>query len=592
MSGFSLLKSTGAVDAEGVNDGLWDTVCEMCHKPVGFSNARQCAHCIARGDPASGSYCITCEVEDCKSRRYCSVHSSCWDQHLPRHHKLAERYQQIDPLSQLFVRAVTHSESNVEKVRQVHEQDENARWINVRRNEAGRLEFYISDRFMKACCYSPSGENETSNAYPNLVSFVGDTSVGKSTLVRAMLMLGQSSSLNPILTDSYLSGKLDRLIEVFWEKGYGPVTRSANIEHLTHPTTSGIRLYPDTGSGIFDEVNKMPFGAKDATQYPILFSDCEGFGAGEALTNAERMEFDPPGLESLERTSTHQRNSRQTTSTWKVLKSPSKSSKAGSSGKAWIDLFYAKFLYAMSDVIVFVTKDDQKIQVDLTLVLERAAMAVRKSVNDPSQKTLIIVRHISFRHEPALYNENELERLYLRGHLNLWDDSPILSEFVDTYNRYQDKTERQITSNESLYKVLFHNIRCCYIPQAREVAERPQELYIQYRKLRQLVDLSVREGIKLRERALMKFNVPQKSHIIDLAFAHFSSSEMPLDFHLVAREAISNSKYAPEHFANFLRHIEHFGKNDTTKRMVFDVMALSLVVWVQRNFDACKSTSS
>ena len=422
------------------------------------------------------------------------------------------------------------------------------------------------------------------------MSFVGDTSVGKSTLVRAMLMLGQSSSLNPILTDSYPSGKLDALIEVLWEKGYGtygPVTRSANIEHLTDPTTSGVRLYPDTGRGIFDEVNKMPLSTKEAAQYPILFSDCEGFRAGEALTNAERMESDP-GLESLERTSTHERNSRQSTSTWEVLISPPKSSKAGSSGKAWIDLFYAKFLYAMSDVIVFVTKSDQMIQFDLTRVLEWAAMAVRKSVDDPSQKTLIIVRHISFRHEPALYNENELERLYLREHPNLWEDSRILSEFVDTYNRYQDKTERHITSNESLYKVLFHNIRYCYIPQARVVAGRPQELYIQYRKLRQLVDLSVREGIKLRERALMKFNVPQKSHIIDVAFAHFSRSEMPLDFHLVAREAISNSKSAPGHFANFLRHIEHFGKNDTTKRMIFDVMALSLFVWVQRNFDSCK----
>lgn len=130
------------------------------------------------------------------------------------------------------------------------------------------------------------------------MSFVGDTSVGKSTLVCAMLMSGRSSSLNPILADSYLSGKLDSLIEeVFWEKGYGSVTRSANIEHLSDPTTFGVRLYPDIGSGMFEEVNKMPFGAKDAAQYPILFSDCEGFGAGEALTNAERMEFDP-GLES------------------------------------------------------------------------------------------------------------------------------------------------------------------------------------------------------------------------------------------------------------------------------------------------------
>lgn len=61
--------------------------------------------------------------------------------------------KKIDPLSQLLVRVVTHSESNIEKVRRLHEQDQNARWIKVRRNEAGRPEVYIWDRFMKACCY-------------------------------------------------------------------------------------------------------------------------------------------------------------------------------------------------------------------------------------------------------------------------------------------------------------------------------------------------------------------------------------------------------------------------------------------------------
>ena len=168
MSDFSLLKSTEAGDAEGVTDRLFDTVCDWCQKPGGFSNARQCSLCMMKGDPSSGSFCITCEEEDCRSRRFCSVHISCWDQHLPQLHKLAERHQQIDPLSQLFVRIVMHSESNVEKVRRVHEQDENARWIKVRRNEAGRAEFYLWDRFTKACCYSRQARTRPQTLIPVL----------------------------------------------------------------------------------------------------------------------------------------------------------------------------------------------------------------------------------------------------------------------------------------------------------------------------------------------------------------------------------------------------------------------------------------
>jgi hypothetical protein len=90
----------------------------------------------------------------------------------------------------------------------------------------------------------------------------------------------------------------------------------------------------------------------------------------------------------------------------------------------------------------------------------------------------------------------------------------------------------------------------------------------------------------------MKFNASQLSDIIDIVFEHFSVSQQPLVFHLAAQRAMSNPEPTLGHFANFLRHSEHFANDDSINRMIFDVIAISLVVWTQRNFSACKIASA
>jgi hypothetical protein len=76
----------------------------------------------------------------------------------------------------------------------------------------------------------------------------------------------------------------------------------------------------------------------------------------------------------------------------------------GSHGKEGAELFYARFLYAFSDVVVFVTKEDQRLQEDMQRVLEWAVSAVDKSVNHLAQKTLIIVRNMANHHATEFYD--------------------------------------------------------------------------------------------------------------------------------------------------------------------------------------------
>ncbi len=311
-------------------------------------------------------------------------------------------------------------------------------------------------------------------------------------------------------------------------KGSGmPVPRSGNIEHKTDPTTLGVHLYHDEGprrdvSG--DLADQRQCETSHLDKFPLLMADCEGFRAGTATTNAgryldeEAANDDAAGL----------------------IKLPITASCYGENGKDGIDLFYARVLYAVSDVIVYVTKSDQTIQADLTQVLEWASAAVDKSYNQPSRKTLIIVRNMEkapFDSQTGSYSNEDLERLYLRnfGSKKLWHDSPILSDFVKKHNLMVDD---RIQDNDQLYKALFHEIRCCFIPDKGESDASPAraaEVFAHFKALRRQIEFAAEEERRLKSRGFAQYNVPTMSYILSKVFEHFRMSGEPLDFYRAAR---------------------------------------------------------
>jgi hypothetical protein len=495
-------------------------------------------------------------------------------------------HQIPNPFPSLFVEAVIHSERNESTLQDLHERDKLARWFSVKTNAEGP-ELWLYDRFVRLCDPDRTGNHDTENQYPTFVSFIGNTSAGKSTIVRAMLLLGLLNSSGEA-SDSPGTKSLDLVREAKEGKRHMPVPRSGNTNHMTDPTTFGVHLYPDKDPATdlgecSPNSHSLQTTASSAAKFPLLFADCEGFGAGTATTTAMRL------------TEWQEEEECAMSGNPGIVKLPITAPCYSNGSKTGIDLFYARILYAISDVIVFVTTSDQTIKADLIRVLEWASTAVRKSYNQSSRKTLIIVRNMERASSESKYDPETLERLYLRnfGGQKLWTDSPILSSFVEEHNVLASP-ELIIQDNDGLYNALFQKIKCCFIPDRGLHGVFPksaQDMYQHFNALRNHIKVAAEEEQRLRSREFSQYNVPAMSHILGQVFEHFRTSEDPLNFFLAARRDNPNPRNISQHIANFLRLALEPTELTVSgiEEMVVDAASLMFLVYVQRTHSDRKS---
>jgi energy-coupling factor transporter ATP-binding protein EcfA2 len=472
-------------------------------------------------------------------------------------------------LQQLFIQAVIHSETSTEKLKQLHDRDVLARWFKIGQSRPHPT-LRVYDRFGPLCDPGRSGNSKTTNTFPSFVSFIGKSGAGKSTLVRAMILLGMLKHPGLLANNdgSNNSSNLDQIeafTKILSSHREVPATRSGNIEHLTDPTTLGVHLYQD-GRG-----SSASQGAQDSF---ILFADCEGFFAGPAQTNAERLTSPEGGSSPSQEAPANLLYQAEVTA-------PSYTQE----GQHSVELFYARFLYAISDVVIFVTNEDQTIKQGIMNVLEWAAAAVFNSVNNPSRKTLIVVRNMALGHNRELYGDGFLAKLYLDNATNLWEHSDKLMKFVTEYNSRQDQFGKHIYENRDLYNVLFDDIICCCIPHVKDVeGQYDDELFKQYQQLRTRIDGASQRARSLRSRSWMQYNVPSLSHILLKAFEHFRASDKPFDFYKAARKDSPNPQSSSNHIANFLRlAFDSDCDPMKIKEMIPAVIALSFITWFVRN---------
>jgi hypothetical protein len=469
----------------------------------------------------------------------------------------------VDPLQRLYVDAVTYSEKNVSVQEKFHEQDRIAQWFTIKSDILGTgvSRLSVTDRFRHLCNPGALPKEYSSRQFPGFVSFIGDTGIGKSTLLRAMILMGH---LDPSGTqyredEIHLEDKIAGLRNALAQNAYGPVSRSGSTSQMTNPTSFGVHLYRDIPA----PTNNQADGSQFSRDTPILFADCEGFRAGHALTNAELADSRAPSP-SL------------------IIDLPITAKSYGKDGKDGIDLFYARFLYTVSDVVVLVMDGDTKFFPTMQRLVEWAASAVYRSVNHLAQKTLIIVRNMAKLDDEELYSAEDLKKRLLNKELpKFWETSPLLKNFVDDFNSKQNAYDRKIIDNNDLLDKFFSEVRACNVPDTRTAPL--EKAFKQYQDLRhQIVDAS-QSSQRLRSKNWMQYNVPMLSHILNHAFEHFRTSDKPFDFYQAARNDNPNPVLVSDHISNFIRHLHLLPTFPS--EMIPKVIAVCLVTWARRNFE-------
>ncbi|KAL1602434.1 hypothetical protein SLS60_005850 [Paraconiothyrium brasiliense] len=181
---------------------------------------------------------------------------------------------------------------------------------------------------------------------PSLVSLVGQTGAGKSSLIKLMIDLNSTQD----------------------QKFCSPVVGASGE---TDPTSENVHLYADPVTTISDN--------------PIFFADCEGLQGGER---------EPLGAR-FRRNRKKMRNPEPTPLPVSERKLEWAEEKSHSSREYAVTHLYPRLLYTFSDVIVFVLRNPRVVENVLEQLVSWAAAALETSSNQPILPHAIIVLNAS-----------------------------------------------------------------------------------------------------------------------------------------------------------------------------------------------------
>jgi energy-coupling factor transporter ATP-binding protein EcfA2 len=210
----------------------------------------------------------------------------------------------------------------------LHREDESTTWFGLTRDEDDRVSLQDFGRYAAIMADSNPGTNQL--RYPQLVSFIGQTGAGKSTLIR--MLIKQQETIQRKHGSKFSS----------------PVVGSP--AHGNVPTSRDVHLYSDPKTY--------------SSEYPMLLADCEGLEGGEndpispqyrdeSSTTADeggKMEPLTPKKSAFEGKSVTRRELK-----WATTSERKKRQYA-------VTELYSGLLYTFSDVIVFVLRNSKYVR--------------------------------------------------------------------------------------------------------------------------------------------------------------------------------------------------------------------------------------
>ncbi|KAF2735206.1 hypothetical protein EJ04DRAFT_576300 [Polyplosphaeria fusca] len=430
--------------------------------------------CDNRNDPSRELYFCA----DCRS----CLCDKCWNllpthapQVSPQHEKLAYlEYLQCNRLKNIL--DPPRTEVALEKL---HSKDTNTTWFGIERYPDGRPFLQDFDTFSQLMANCPDADRVK---YPQLVSFIGETSAGKSTLIK-MLIDYEESKYDPKAESTF------------------PAPVPGSPLHDSTPTSADVHLYSDPATW--------------GKERPILYADCEGLNAGERI---------PIGAHS--RRQQRMDNSRRLGLRARPLDWAT--SDQTRTRQHAVTQLYPRLLYTFSDVVVFVLDNPKTFEnAVLPKLFEWASASLEASTNQGTLPHAIIALNFTdTRINPDLWNVRDATRALLEANEHLLNPVHGTSNIMKLADKWRRK-KRRIRNIEDLLCCYYASFQVVRLPEAKDLPRLSKQVSCLHTTILETCN----NAYLNKKNARLLSSGEDLGFYIQQAFTHFSRNlNQPFDF--------------------------------------------------------------